>query len=159
MPDPDVRLNAILRHLICQSFPRLRRRVITIEWGGGEDLLYYAVHSGQHRIVVNESLRGAGRSVLEGGITHELCHIDADLRLGLYQRLLSWEKYSRSRWYRMKEERSTEHRIIDLGYGKSLLDLLRYGRRLGYSFEREHGLLYVEVLRAINTKPCVSATI
>jgi len=89
-------------------------------------------------------------------IAHELCHIDADLRLGVFQRQLAWERYSQSRWYRMREERNTERRVIELGYGECLLELIRYARRLGYSFEREHGLLYAEVLRAEALRACNS---
>jgi hypothetical protein len=48
----------------------------------------------------------------------------------------------------MREERSVESRAIELGYGNQLLELIRFARRLGYSFKREHGLLYGEILRA-----------
>jgi hypothetical protein len=151
---PETGLNQILRKLIRRSFPRLRQRIVTIGWGGGEELLYYTAYADRNMIVVNNWLRGANRRVFEGGIAHELCHIDADLRLGVFQRQLAWERYSQSRWYRMREERSTERRVIELGYGECLLELIRFARRLGYSFEREHGLLYAEVLRAEALRAC-----
>ena len=148
MSPSDPLLQQILRRLILRSFSTLRRRQIRICWGAEDELLYCATEDGQYTIAVNNVLQGAGRRVLEGGIAHELCHIEADLQLGSYQRQLAWERYARSRWARMREERVAEQRVIELGYGTHLLELIRFTRRLGYSFEREHGLSYVEVLRA-----------
>lgn len=144
---PDARLNRILRHMVRRSFPRLRRRAITIGWGAEEELFYYMADAEQYLIAVNRSFEGAPRRVLEGGIAHELCHIDADLRLGIYPRELAWNRYSASSWYRMRNERGTERQAIALGYGRHLMELISYARRLGYTFAREHGLLYAEILR------------
>ncbi|HEY7391066.1 MAG TPA: hypothetical protein VH640_21290 [Bryobacteraceae bacterium] len=146
--DRNSRLNRILRHLILRSFPKLRRRNITIRWCTDDELLYYTVHAEQYVIAVNSCLEQAGRRVLEGGIAHELCHIDADLKLGWYQRRLAWNRYSESYWYRMREERATEWRVVELGYGLQLLNFIRFAHRLGYTFAREHGLFYAEILRA-----------
>jgi hypothetical protein len=90
--------------------------------------------------------------VLEGGMAHELCHIDADLRLGRYQREFAWGRYATSRWCRMREERATEVRVIELGYGPQLLAFVCFARRLGYSFAREHGLLYPEIVRGVHAQ-------
>jgi hypothetical protein len=145
---PDARLDRILRHMVRKSFPRLRRRAITIGWGAKDELFYYTSDTGQYLIAVNRSLQAAPRRVLEGGIAHELCHIDADLRLGVYPRQLAWNRYAESRWYRMRNERATEREAVALGYGPQLRELIRFARRLGYTFAREHGLLYAEILRA-----------
>ena len=99
-------------------------------------------------IAVNRCLEKAGRCALEGGIVHELCHIEAELKLGRHQRELAWNHYSESYWYRMREERTTEWRVIELGYGRHLLKLINFARRLRYTFARQHGLLYAEILRA-----------
>jgi hypothetical protein len=119
-----------------------------IGWGAEEELLYYTADGDQCVIAVNPSLQAAPRRVLEGGIAHELCHIDADLRLGAYPRQLAWNRYSESWWYRMRNERATERQAIALGYGRQLLELIRFAHRLGYTFRREHGLFYAEILRA-----------
>jgi hypothetical protein len=140
----------VLRRLILRSFPRLRTRPIAIRWGAEDELLYYVARGDQHIISVNGCLESARRRALEGGIVHELCHIDADLQLGAYQRRLAWERYARSRWYRIREERAIENRVIELGYGRHLMELIRFTHRLGYTFDREHGLSYVEVLRALS---------
>lgn len=145
---PDARLNRILRHMVRRSFPRLRRRAIAIGWGAEDELFYYTADAEQYLIAVNPSFEGAPQRVLEGGIAHELCHIDADLKLGIYPRELAWNRYSESRWYRMRNERMTERQAIALGYGRHLMELIRYARRLGYTFAREHGLFYAEILRA-----------
>jgi hypothetical protein len=134
--------------MIVRSFPRLRRSDIRISWGAEEDLLLYTLDDGRHSIQVNHYLRPAPRAALEGGIAHELCHVDADLRLGAYQRELAWNRYSRLRWSRIREERATEQRVIELGYGAELLAFVRFARRLGYSFTHEHGLLYQEIVAA-----------
>jgi hypothetical protein len=144
----DDLLNQVLRRLIVQSFPRLRTKTISIRWGAEEDLLYYTTRGDEHTISVGECLKFARRRALEAGIVHELCHIDADLRLGAYQRRLAWDRYARSRWYRIREERAIETRVIELGYASHLLELIRFTHRLGYTFDREHGLSYAEVLRA-----------
>jgi len=124
-----------------------------ISWDVDCGLLDYNVESDHHHIRVDDCLRGAPRRVLEGGIAHELCHIDADLKMGPYQRELAWSRYARSRWSRMREERATERRVIELGYGPQLLALIRFAHRLGYTFSREDGLLYAEVCRAMRIQP------
>lgn len=143
----ESRLNRILHQLVLRSFPALRSRNIAIHWGAVDELFYYSEESGRCFVYVNECFAEAPIPVLIGGIVHELCHIDADLRLGPLARELAWERYAASRWYRMKEERRVEGRAIELGYGPALLALIRYSRRLGYSFRREHGLLYAEIVR------------
>ena len=145
-------IDRILRRMIVRSFPRLRRLPITIRWGlESEDLLLYSLERGTHLIRVNDELRPAPGIVLEGGLVHELCHIDADMAMGRFQRALAWERYARSLWFRTFEERATELRAIDLGYGPHLLAFVRFARRLGYQFTREHGLLYAEIARLITS--------
>lgn len=140
-------LNCLLRRLIFRSFPSLRRHAILIRWGTQDELLSYSVSGHERLITVSHCLKGARCSALEGGIVHELCHIESELLLGPYQRRLAWELYARSRWCRIREERSVEARAIELGYRDQLLELIRFTRRLGFTFDREHGLSYAEVLR------------
>lgn len=148
----DPRLHRILTRLIFRSFPRLRRVSLRILWGAPEDVfLGYVRSDGQHVIRVHESLRPAPRIVLEGGIAHELCHVDADSRMGPYQLQAACSRYAQSRWFRMREERAIECRVLELGYGLQLLAFVRFARRLGWSFSREHGLLYAELVRAVRS--------
>jgi hypothetical protein len=146
------RLLAVARHLIVRSFPRLRQLKFAISWGADEDLLYYEHEKDTHRIYVNDCFRSAPRRVLEGGIAHELCHIDADMKMGRYQRELAWERYMRSRWYRMREEWSTDKRVIALGYGPQLLAFVCFAQRLGSRFTREYGLRYAEIVRIVESE-------
>ena len=134
--------------MVRRSFPKLRRRAIAIGWGAQDELFCYTADADEYLIAVNPSLERAPRRVLEGGIAHELCHIDADLNLGVYPRQLAWNHYLESRWYRMRNERATEREAVALGYGPHLMALIRFAHRLGYRFEREHGLFYAEILRA-----------
>jgi len=140
-------LNSLLRRLIVRSFPSLRRHVILIAWANQDELLCYSVHGQERWITVSDYLKQARCSAIEGGIAHELCHIELELCLGPYQRGLAWERYSRSRWHRIREERYVEARAIELGYRDQLLELIRFTRRLGFTFDREHGLSYAEILR------------
>jgi hypothetical protein len=112
----------------------------------------YAVQEVQCLITVSDGLREAPRRVLEGGLAHELCHIEADFRLHGHQRDLAWRRYRESRWCRMREERATEERVIELGYGPHLLALTHFAHRLGYSFSRENGLLYAEVVQKVRRR-------
>jgi hypothetical protein len=144
---PENLLSAVLRRLIIRSFPSLRRRAISIRWGTQDELLSYSINDGERLITVSDCLKRARRPALEGGIVHELCHIEAELLLGPYQRHLAWERYLRLRWCRIREERSVEVRAIELGYRNHLLELVRFTRRLGFTFDREHGLSYAEILR------------
>ena len=143
---PDTRLDRILRWMIRRSFPRLRRRAIAIGWGAEEELFYYTADGEHYLIAVNPALQRAPRRVLEGGVAHELCHIDADLRLGVYARQLAWSRYSESRWYRMRNERATEQQAVALGYADELMALIRFARGLGYTFARENGMSYAEIV-------------
>jgi len=135
--------------MILRSFPRLRRRRISIVRGGEDDLLSYTVEGDHHLVAVNECLLPAPDRALIGGLAHELVHIDTDLRMGWFLRELAWNRYLSSHWCRMREERATELRVIELGYGRNLLAFVRYAHRLGRTFSREHGLLYAEIGRAV----------
>jgi hypothetical protein len=138
--------------MIARSFPRLRRRQLIVYWREQEDLLCYSARGDCCFIAVDECLRPASRRVLEGGIAHELCHLDADLRLGPVQRQFAWNRYG-LRHCRVREERATELRAIELGYGPQLLAFVHFAHRLGFRFHREHGLLYPEIRNAIRRLP------
>jgi hypothetical protein len=152
-PAADLRLDRMLRLLVLRSYPRLRRVPLRISWGAADDfedeLLSYSVQKDHYQIRVNDELRGAPLRVLQGGIAHELCHIDADLKLRGYQRQFAWSRYGNSPWSRMREERATDRRVIELGYARQLLALVRYAHKLDYSFSRKQGLLYAEIHRAM----------
>jgi hypothetical protein len=145
----DPALERILGRLVRRSFPLLRRVPLQIEWGGEDELLCYGVEDDQFCIWVNPWLRPGPPRALEGGLAHELCHIDADLRLRPYARQLAWARYLQSTCCRIREERATERRVLELGYGPHLLAFIHFAHRLGYSFSREHGLLYSEIARAV----------
>jgi hypothetical protein len=145
----DERLHRILRFLVFRSFPRLRGRSITVAWGSQYELLYSMVSGDGFSVCVNDRLRAAPDRVLEGGLDHKLCHIDAEVKLGPFQRELAWSRYERSQWCRMREERAVERCAVRLGYAVHLLALDRFAHQLGYRFTREDGLLMSELCRLI----------
>lgn len=141
----DPRLRRIVRRLIVRSFPRLRRLNVIIDWREIDDLLCYSMRGDSYFIAVSDCLRDAPSRVLEGGMAHELCHIDADVRLGPFQRYLAWNRYFQSRYCRIREERAVELKAIESGYGPQLLAFVQFAHRAGFRFTREHGLLYPEI--------------
>ncbi len=115
-------------------------------------MAYYVEPQG-FSILVNECLRGASRLVLEGGIAHELAHILRDSRLGSFQRRLAFRRYQSSRAYRIRDESDTELTLIERGYGRQLLEFVRYARTLGYRFGRDEGLPIGKLLRLVRYNP------
>jgi hypothetical protein len=131
-----------LRRVVRRSFPELRRLRIGIAYEelGPGDLLQYSVLDGRWRIAASPLLRRAPLRVVEGGIAHELAHIVRDCRLGPAQRDLAFDRFAASRTYRVKEERATDRRAIERGYGPHLLALTRWARSVGIRFDGESGL-------------------
>jgi hypothetical protein len=147
--DGNARLERILRQLIYRSFPELRRLRIRIgfdDLAPGTCLEYYTLH-GRFGIAVSPLLREAPRKALVGGIAHELAHIVRDHRLGPLQRDWAFARFASSRTYRFREERATDRRAVERGYGPHLIALAQFARRIGIRFERENGLLTNEIVR------------
>ena len=46
----------------------------------------------------------------------------------------------------MRNERATEQQAVALGYGAQLMALIRFGHGLGYTFAKEHGLSFAEIV-------------
>lgn len=151
-PAQAARIESILRRLIAAGFPELRRLDITIEFRhfDGDDLLSYEIDADRYLIAINDCLCDAPKRVLEGGIAHELSHIVHDSRMTVFRLDLAFARYANSIAYRIRDERRTELRVIERGFGEHLLAFVRYARRLGYSFSREHGLLPGEILALVS---------
>jgi hypothetical protein len=157
--DWNAHLDRILRQLICHSFPELRRLRIEIGFDDlepGNCLEYYTL-DGRFGITVSPLLREAPRKALVGGIAHELAHIVRDHHLGPLQRDWAFERFALSRTYRFREERATDRRAVERGYGPQLMALAAFARRIGIRFERENGLLTNEIVclhRRIRGRGC-----
>lgn len=133
---------------LLRAFPELRRREIRIRFGDCDDaLMRYDVEGRAFVISVDNTLRGAPRRVLEGGLAHELAHLARDCRIppGRRDRMLAI--YAASPWYRARDERATDRLAIDLGFGPQLYAFMRYARARGAKFRREHGMSLAEVAR------------
>jgi hypothetical protein len=140
-------LERVLRRVVVRSFPELRRLRIGIaceELDPGTLLQYYVV-DGRWRIAVSPEMRRAPARVLEGGIAHELAHIVRDCRLGPFQRDLAFDRFAASRTYRIKEERATDRRAVERGYGPQLLALVKWARTVGIRFYGDSGLRAWEI--------------
>jgi hypothetical protein len=156
-PDAAARL---LSRVVAIGFPELRRLRIPIAFKDlpEEECFACEYDGGLYSVSISRALRNAPRRVLEGGIAHELSHILHDSRLGPWQRDLAYERYRRSAAYRYRDERATEVRQIERGYGPQLVELLRYARRLGQRFTREDGLMPGEIVRRMRKRRDGAAT-
>lgn len=136
-----VRLDRILRRLVRSAFPELCRRRIAIAFEPlPEDTLLRYDRGACFSISVSDALRDAPGRALEGGIAHELAHLVRDSRLPPRALLRAFDRYDRSRFYRVRDERATDRLAVDRGFGPHLLAFLRHARTLGYRFHAEHGL-------------------
>ena len=152
-------LDDILRRVVAKGFPELKRLRIAIEFGelDPDTCFFYDQEAGRYRITVNDILRGAPTRALEGGIAHELAHIVHDSRLGRRQRELALARYARSAAYRMRDERSTDMRQIERGYGPELLAFLSFARTLRIRFTRAHGLVLSEISARLRLRPVTAS--
>jgi hypothetical protein len=128
--------------MIAQAYPELRRRRVGIAFGelGPETLFRYAWDQGRFSILVGEEFRKAPAAVLEGGIAHELAHLVRDGRHRPPALHRAFERYERSRCYRIRDERATDRLAIDRGFGPQLLAMMRWSRAHGVRFRAEDGL-------------------
>jgi hypothetical protein len=148
--DP-MRAGSILRILVRRGFPELLGRTFHIRFGNYDDWMWYDLSAEAFVIGVDNSLAGAPRCVLEGGLAHELAHIVRDLRLAPFQRGLAYERYRVNRAYRVRDEQDTDRELIRRGYARQLLALILWARKRGYTSGREHGLLLGEVYRIVRS--------
>ena len=143
----NVPLETVLRRVIRSGFPELSRRRIAIRFADCDSLMRYDVDGDGFAIFVDDWFSGAPRHVLEGGIAHELAHIVRDSGLKPFARELAFQKYQHSAAYRIRDERQTDLTAIARGYGRHLVEFMRYAQALGHRFAREHGLSLAEVKR------------
>jgi hypothetical protein len=140
-------IERVLRRVVARSFPELRRLRIAIAYEELDPgtLLQYYVADGRWRIAVSPLMRTAPARVVEGGIAHELAHIVRDRTLGPFQRELAFDRFAASRTYRIKEERATDRRAIERGYGPHLIALVRWAGTVGIRFYGDSGLRAREI--------------
>lgn len=141
------RLDRILRRLVATAYPELKRLRIAIAFAGLPDdtLLRYDCAAGRFSVSVGDFLRDAPVHVLEGGIAHELAHVVRDSRLAPRLLARAYDRYDRSRSYRVRDERATDRLAVDRGLGPQLLAFLAHARSRGYRFTPEHGLHTSEI--------------
>jgi hypothetical protein len=140
-------LTKVLNLVIRKGFPELLREDIHIEFVKLPDaLLQYGelTHEGYY-IEVDESLRGAPRGVLIGGIAHENAHIVMERSIGHRFASGDWLAYRISSRYKTLDERNTDIEVILRGFGGELLQFLRYSEKLDLNHYKEDGLSIREV--------------
>jgi hypothetical protein len=140
-------LKKILNLVVRKGYPELLREDVKIEFVKLRDaLLQYGelTHEGYY-IEVDETLRDAPKGVLIGGIAHESAHIIMDK--SIEHRFISgdWLAYRISSRYKTLDERNTDIEVILRGFGRELLQFLRYSEELELDHYKEDGLSIREV--------------
>lgn len=148
-------LENIIKTIIKDSFPELMNEDIQIEWKDLKDALmeYGGLSVDGFYIEVDKSLKKANKKVLIGGIAHELCHILEDIKLGKEKSLRSRIAYKISRRYKTLDERNTDLQVIIRGYGKELLEFMKFSIENGYDYYKEDGLSAMEIEAIIKAYP------
>ncbi|MBI4173397.1 MAG: hypothetical protein HY519_01630 [Candidatus Aenigmarchaeota archaeon] len=147
-------LESLMERMIRRSFPELAHEAIYIHYDALDNdfMRYEKLHSG-HVIKVDESLKRAPASVKKGGIAHELAHIAHERLMDEKVSDMDRQAYRRSKRYRTLDERNTDLEVILRGYGKQLLEFMRYVKAKGYAYDIDHGLALKEVRLLISRRP------
>jgi hypothetical protein len=140
-------LTNILNLVIRKGFPELLREDIHIEFVKLRDALlqYGELTQEGYYIEVDETLRDAPTEVLIGGIAHESAHIIMDISIGHKFITGDWLAYRVSARYKTLDERNTDIEVILRGFGRELLQFLRYSVELELDHYKEDGLSIREV--------------
>ncbi len=141
------KLTDLLNLVIRKGFPELLREDVHIEFAKLRDsLLQYGelTHEGYY-IEVDETLRDATKGVLIGGIAHECAHIIMDKSIGHRFVTGDWLAYRISARYKTLDERNSDIEVILRGFGRDLLQFLRYSEKLELDHYKEDGLSIREV--------------
>lgn len=137
----------VLNRVIRRGFPELLGEDIQIEYYILKDAL---IHYGEltqegFYIEVDESLKKAPQEALVGGIAHECAHIITDKSLRRKHLSRDALAYRISIRYKTLDERNTDVEVILRGFGRELLEFLRYSEQLKLNHYREDGLSIREI--------------
>ena len=140
MTDQD--LSKILSSVIRKGFPELLSEDIQIEYQKLRDslLVYGELTQEGYYIEVDKAMNNAPRETLIGGIAHECAHIVVDKVLERKTLSADALAYRISSRYKTLDERNTDVEVILRGFGRELLEFLRYSEKIGLNHYREDGL-------------------
>lgn len=145
-------LEEIRDEMIIKSFPELIREDIQIEYLSLADALLQ--HGGFTEegfyIEVDYSLKNCPKTIIQGGMAHELSHVLTDYNRNIGASLIDRILYKCIKNYKTMDERNTDLQVVIRGYGKELLDFLEYSEKEGYPHYKEDGLSIRELKQILN---------
>lgn len=115
----------IMKQMLMKGFPDLLKESITLNYyRKRKDCFFeYASFADKtYSIDISDIMKNCPIAVFKGGLGHELSHI-ARARTENKTQLRLYKKY---REYRTLEERETDLETIIRGYGKELMEFLRF---------------------------------
>jgi hypothetical protein len=148
-------LDELKDEIVIKGFPELLDEDIKIEYQELEEGMFSQgeFKGGGYYIDVDETLKEAPKEVLEGGIAHEISHIVIAKKTGRLEKLMDDILYRIYGKYESLVERNTDIQTIMRGYGKQLLEMMRYSEgKMGYNHFKEDGLSIAEIKSILNHK-------
>lgn len=140
--DELAKIRQILENVIKKGYPELLSCDIQIEYENLDDALAECqdLKPEGYNIKVDESLKPATASVKTGVLASELSHIIDELNASSLDKLKDGFLYKVSKSYRIKDERNTDVTTILRGFGKELLEVMRFAEENGFPYYREDGM-------------------
>jgi len=117
-----------LNKIIKKSFPELLNLEFSLEYEDLDDSFAETWESSKTSYVfaLDSSFKEAEEDVIIGLIVHELSHISQDLGLSRFERWIDDFLNKHSNRYSLMDERNADLTAVLRGFGKNLLELLRF---------------------------------
>ena len=131
----------MIKDIVDNSFPKLKRVSIHVEILKTDDYMAATAYMYPFPIakikISKSDFNKMSSEAFTGLIIHELCHIEDDLNLGV-KSIFSLNQQS-------KTERRVDMMVIEKGYGKNLLALMKYHNKHYEKYDKEDGLTRNEI--------------
>ncbi len=143
-------LDKCIRMIIDSGFPELSKTLITSSYSK-MDYAYFEFSRNSrfsYHINVDKPLRKKKTEIIIGGLAHELSHISKEIKMNLIVSSIDGFLYNKFDWYEKLDERNTDLLAVSRGFGKELLEFLKYADSKRKKYRSEDGLT-VKVLEFI----------
>lgn len=147
-------LDVIKMETIEKGFPELSDSIITINYKTMKDTYFEfdRLRKREYHIDIDNSLRHTKKTVLIGGLAHELGHIYLDHNRNWLTHEIDKFLYNSFEKYEIWDERRTDLLVVKKGLGHELLKFLNYVNQRRVGFNRKDGLTAGEVKKLLELK-------
>ena len=144
-------LATIKDYVVGKGFPELADIVIHTDYRQIKDAYFDLTRNGRkdYLIQVDTTLRHAPRSVVIGGIAHEIAHIVKEIKMNGLLVLIDRFLYDFS-WYETRDERNADLIVVQRGLGQKLLSFLRYANKRREEYTEADGLTVTELEKILS---------